>query len=119
MTNWELERKAVLKKMEVLMDAVKDEPNLDPMALENDRNEEGERPMPMEGNFLKVDIEIKEEPSELVDDLTLDIKYEENISPTTIPLMKFETEKDPCNMAAMQEDLMTDITKADVDLIDR
>ncbi|KAJ4448818.1 hypothetical protein ANN_00209 [Periplaneta americana] len=80
------------KRYRFLMDAVKDEPNLDPMALENDRNEEGERPMPMEGNFLKVDIEIKEEPSELVDDLTLDIKYEENISPTTIPLMKFETE---------------------------
>ncbi|XP_069704540.1 uncharacterized protein [Periplaneta americana] len=102
-----------------VMDGVKEEPDVDPLAPENYGNEEEKSPMPMEGSAMKVEIEIKEEPSDVVDDLVSDIKYEDDVDPIAFPVTKFEAEDESWNVDETKEELLPDVKIEDVDLTDR
>ncbi|XP_069672457.1 uncharacterized protein [Periplaneta americana] len=100
--------------MEGLIEVIKTEAEIDPLAL---HDEEEKRPLSVEGNFLKVVFkEIKVEPSDQSYDLLSDIKYEENKVPSLHSVVKFEVEEESC---AVKQEQLSDVSVQDDDLAER
>ncbi|XP_069704558.1 uncharacterized protein [Periplaneta americana] len=102
------------------MDVIKIEPDNDPLALPTDNsNEEEEKPLLMEGNFVEVDVNmIKTECSNLSDTRELDIKCEQNGEDTTLPVSKVEFEEEHWNGDTRREQPMQIVGREEGSLTD-
>ncbi|XP_069673173.1 zinc finger protein 454-like isoform X2 [Periplaneta americana] len=105
-----------LRSKVVLMELIKTEPEVDPLAPENEhRNIEEGNLLSIEGDFLKVDInEVKVESSDLNCAYVSDITYDESkLDITSFSGLKYENEEESYNVDAVKEELIPDATTKD------
>ncbi|XP_069688745.1 uncharacterized protein [Periplaneta americana] len=108
---------------EVVTDFIKTEPDIDAFTLQNDnRNEEEQKSLFEEDNFLKVDvdqIQIKTEPPDLSYDLKSNIKYEEDEDPISFPVSNLGIEKELWYEQSVEEKPIPAFLEEGDDLNDR
>ncbi|KAJ4436549.1 hypothetical protein ANN_16580 [Periplaneta americana] len=107
----------------IVTDFIKTEPDIDAFTLPNDnRNEEEQKPLFVEDNFLKVDvdqIQIKTEPPDLSYDLKSNIKYEEDEDPISFPVSNLGIEKELWYEQSVEEKPIPAFLEEGDDLNDR
>ncbi|XP_069704248.1 uncharacterized protein [Periplaneta americana] len=99
----------------VIMDVIKTEPEVDPLAsVFKEADVDNEKPLSEEENFFEVNVnENKLEPPILSCDLKSDIKREENDDTDEFPVVKYEVEDDSWNLNAVKEELVPDVMEKD------
>ncbi|KAJ4448812.1 hypothetical protein ANN_00203 [Periplaneta americana] len=100
--------------LKIFMDAIETESGIDQMAAQHDDRNEEDKPLCKEENFLEIYVnEIKVEPPDLNCYHGSHIKCEENEDPISIPVQKFETEEESCNVDIMKEEMIPGKVEAD------
>ncbi|XP_069681277.1 zinc finger protein 891-like [Periplaneta americana] len=108
----------------VVMDVIKMEPDVDPLAIQSSNDTESEERKPLllyvtqEGNLLTSHVAwIKEECVDPSCEPTLNIKHEETPVPITVPVVKCEAEEDLCGTVAVKQELKLEVTAEDDEVL--
>ncbi|KAJ4425905.1 hypothetical protein ANN_27531 [Periplaneta americana] len=89
-----------------VMDVIKMEPDVDPLAIQTSGNAEAEvkKPLPEDGNLLDLHVTgIKKERTDHWYELKSEMTYEETAEPRDFPVVKSEAEEGSCKLDPMEE----------------
>ncbi|XP_069669983.1 uncharacterized protein [Periplaneta americana] len=102
----------------VVMDVIKTEPEVDPLSVQSCdvAVKEEASPSPDEGTLLDL-TRIKEEFVDESYNLTSEIKYEEILFPNNFPVMKCETEEESCDLDAVKNELILEVTEEENEIL--
>ncbi|KAJ4425671.1 hypothetical protein ANN_27867 [Periplaneta americana] len=109
----------VLIPIEVLMDVIKMESEVDPLAVQpcDDAIKEEANPSPDEENLLDLHVaRIKEECVDDSYDHNPEIKFEEIILPNNFPVVKCEPEEELCDLDTVKDELDLEVTAGEKEI---
>ncbi|XP_069669886.1 uncharacterized protein [Periplaneta americana] len=102
------------------MDVIKNEPAVDPLAIQwsDNTDTDEKKPLSEEGNLLDLHVAgIKTERVDHSYDLTSDIKIEETAMPTNFVMTKCKTEEELCHLDTIKDELKVEVTAEENEIL--
>ncbi|XP_069672774.1 zinc finger protein ZFP2-like isoform X1 [Periplaneta americana] len=98
--------KGIVNESEIVMDAIKMEPEVDPLAIQTSNNTDWKEKKFSSEEFNSLNlqsIKIKEENEDHISGVTSEIKFEESSVPFNLSLVKCEVEEELCDLDTIRE----------------